>query len=31
MAKDGAFVLRYLEVDRIRNSKASTQLVVQYD
>ena len=31
LAKDGAFVLRYLEVDGIRNGNASTQLAVQYD
>ena len=31
LAKDGAFILRYLEVDRIRNGNASTQLAVQYD
>ena len=31
LAKDVAFVLRYLEVDRIRAGNASTQLVVQYD
>ena len=31
LAKDGAFVFRYLEVDGIRNGNASTQLAVQYD
>ena len=31
LAKDGAFMLRYLEVDGIRNGNASTQLAVQYD
>ena len=31
LAKDGAFMLRYLEVDRMRNGNASTQLAVQYD
>ena len=31
LAKDGAFVLRYLEVDGIRNGNASTKLAVQYD
>ena len=31
LAKDGAFVLRYLEVDRIRNGNVSTQLAVKYD
>ena len=31
LAKDGTFMLRYLEVDGILNGNASTQLAVQYD
>ena len=31
VVKDGAFMLRYLEVDGIRNGNASKQLAVQYD
>ena len=31
LAKDGAFMLRYLEVDGIRNGNASTQLEFQYE
>lgn len=31
VAEDGAFMLRYLEVDGVRNGNASTQLAVQYD
>ena len=31
LANDGAFVLRYLKVDGIRNGNASTQLAFQYD
>ncbi len=31
LAEDGAFVLRYLKVDGIRNGNASTQLAFQYD